>query len=115
MKRRTVGVVLAAVLAIKALPAAALDAAGVEAAVANAKTKADHEAIAEVYEQEASRLQDLAQKHVRMAKTYREHRHKSILTTSRHCERLANSYEIAAEDNKELALLHRQMADMAKE
>jgi hypothetical protein len=120
MRRITVGVTLGMVALVVALyvptkhvgaqPAAKFD---LEKAITEAKTAADHEAIASYYEREAATAKDKAAEHHRLAETYR-----SMAATGRaplqpmglHCEQLVRTYESEATENAALATAHRQMA-----
>jgi hypothetical protein len=80
--------------------------------IQEAETKADHEALAAHYEEEAARLQDKAIEHRRMAKVYA----RGIVYRARrntlveHCEFLASKYQEVAGETLGLAKLHRQFA-----
>lgn len=81
-----------------------------------AKTRADHEAIAAKYEEEAKALQAKADEHAAMAKSY-----KALETAggkgpklAEHCDSLTAKYKAAAEDNLTLAQMHRDMAAQAE-
>ena len=107
----------AAVLALclaSPLPAAA---DVTEAQIAAARTPADHEAIAKVYDADAASAEAKAGEHKAMAKTYRSAGGQKPYTNSmvRHCERLVKDYTEAAADYRALAAEHRGMAkDAAK-
>ncbi|MBI2970223.1 MAG: hypothetical protein HYY36_05730 [Gammaproteobacteria bacterium] len=81
-----------------------------------ARTRADHEALAEQYDAEAESALALADKHERMAGLY-----KGIELSAKgpkfvaHCERLIAGYRSAAEDNRQLAQLHRELAAQLKD
>ncbi len=81
-------------------------------AVQNAQTRADHEALAEHYEQAAKEMQDKVDEHKKLLSQYES---KSYLYGRRaedlkaHCRRLIDVYEKAAEENLNMANLHRQM------
>ena len=83
--------------------------------IQSATTKADHEALAMHYEQEAKALQAKAAEHRAMAQAYAKSgafvRTKSNLL--QHCDTLASKYREAAEENLELAKQHRQLAGEA--
>ena len=84
--------------------------------IESARTKADHEALAAHYEQEAQALQDRAAEHERMAQAYERSAYGKIGTTlSQHCEFLARMYREAAKENLELAREHRELAATAPE
>ncbi|WP_036250020.1 hypothetical protein [Methylobacter sp. BBA5.1] len=81
-------------------------------AVRNAGTKADHEALAEHYEEAAKEMQLKADEHKRLLSQYESKSYiygRRALDLQSHCRGLINAYEKAAEENLELANLHRQM------
>ena len=82
-----------------------------------AKTPADHEAIAKVYDQQAAQDAANADAHTRTASLYR-----GIDPTGGgrgsgqmaiHCKNIADSYTRAAKEHKDLAALHRKLATEA--
>jgi hypothetical protein len=81
-------------------------------AVQNAESKADHEALAQHYEEAAKEMQLKVDEHKKLLSQYES---KSYLYGRRaedvkaHCRRLINVYEKAAEENLSMAKLHRQM------
>ncbi|EGW20306.1 hypothetical protein [Methylobacter tundripaludum] len=81
-------------------------------AVHNAKTKADHEALAQHYEEAAREMQVKVEEHKKLLSQYQS---KSYLYGRQaedfkaHCERLIDVYEKAAEENLSMAKMHRQM------
>ncbi len=84
--------------------------------IENARTKADHQALAAHYEQEAQALQDKAAAHETMAQTYQRGAYgKTGTTLSGHCEFLARTYREAAKENLELAKEHHKLAETAPE
>jgi hypothetical protein len=90
-----------------------------EAQIAAAKTPADHEAIAKLYEADAVTAEAKAKEHDTMARKYRSiGGPKSTANSSpmvRHCQRLVKSYTDAAADYRALAAEHHSMAkDAAK-
>ena len=81
-------------------------------AVQNAETKADHEALAKHYDEEANEMQLKVDEHKKLlsqyeSKAYLYGRQAQDLKT--HCYSLINSYEKAVEENRKMAELHRQM------
>lgn len=84
-----------------------------EKAVASAKTKADHEAVAQSYEGAAATAKTEAQKHRNLAESYHRApagRGEGTHGMASHCENLANLYEKAAEEYMELAKAHGETA-----
>jgi hypothetical protein len=83
-------------------------------AIANAKTPADHQAIADAYAKEAEQLRAQAMAHRHMDSHYNEPGYlSSKLGFPRHCRALVQSYESAAKDADALAKAHHQMAEAA--
>ena len=76
------------------------------AMVESAKTPADHEALAKMYDEQAAKASAQAAEHAKMAKSYRNVQRLSQSAT--HCERLADYYKSAAEDYKGLAITERE-------
>ncbi len=97
--------VCAALLLSIGLPIAAqsIDSKHMHGTIETAKTKADHEALAAHYEQEAKMLKDKAEEHRRMAKAYGALAHKAASTFGQHCEAIASQYEAVATENLALA------------
>ena len=84
-----------------------------------AKTPADHEEIASIYEQQARADRTAAEQHRKMEKLYTalgqvEPGRASPGQTAKHCQNIAASYERAAQENDALAKLHRQAASEAR-
>lgn len=100
----------------------------VEQRIANARTSADHEALAAWFEQQAGEAAERAENHRSMGQHYV--RWASILAPNylgpsvdtgggagfwQQCEKLVRLYEQAAEENRALAKLHRRVAAERKE
>jgi len=81
-------------------------------AIANAKTPADHEAIAEYYDREAAQAESRAKAHRAMAKFY-EKFHLKPADMGPHCNALADAYDKAAAEATALAADHRAMEKTA--
>jgi hypothetical protein len=81
--------------------------------IQRATTKADHEALAAHYEQEAKALQAKGAEHRRMAQAYAKSGGYTVTKTNlpQHCEALASRYQEAAGENLELARQHHQLAE----
>ena len=90
--------------------------AGLEQKIENARSRADHEAIASQYEQQAGVDKTAAEKHQGYAKSYRQAwaNRGGQANMASHCENLAKTYQQAADENLALAKLHRQLAAEAK-
>ena len=121
MSRRALLSATALALAAVALPAASADAISHDQLmhmIQTAKTPADHEKIAAVYEQQARADQAAAENHRRMERLY-----KGIDPTQGgrgsgqmavHCKNLADNYSRSAQENNSLAELHRKAAAEVK-
>ena len=84
--------------------------------IESAKTRADHEALAAFYEQEAKTAQAKVEEHKQMAKAYGKighlvEKHNML----QHCDRLVKKYKDVAKENLALAKLHRELAAKAKQ
>lgn len=82
------------------------------AKVAAAKTAADHDAIAAEFEQEAKDLDAKAALHADMAKHYGmdQYAHQRKPNLKKHCENLTASLKKAADQARQMAKLHRELA-----
>jgi transposase len=101
---------------------AAPDQAAMEAKVASAKSRADHEALAAWYEQEAKATKEQVERHRRMLERYKiapyaeyYKRTHSSAGFIQQCKHLIQQSEQATEANLALADLHRRMAADVKE
>ena len=85
------------------------------AKIAAAKTASDHEAIAAEFEQEAKDLDAKAALHADMAKHYGmdQYAHTKKPGWKKHCEDLSASLKKAAEQAREMAKLHHELAQKA--
>jgi hypothetical protein len=115
MKRGTmllaVGLILLAAATVPAIRAGAQTAVvtddNFEQSVANAKTPADHEAIAAYYDQEAASAEAKAALHRRSASNYKPPNMAGM------CKGIADYWDKVASDAKALAKGHRDMAKAA--
>jgi hypothetical protein len=84
--------------------------------IANAKTPADHEAIAKWYDDQAKEAQDKADEHKKMGAAYKKEPGAITSKTHfhQHCETLATNYAAEAKEYRALAAAHREMAKKAK-
>ena len=81
---------------------------------ATARTRADHEAVAKRFEDEAADLDKQAGKHERLAKQY----HSGVgvgpktnaLSLANHCDTFVKDLRAAAKDAREMAQMHRDIA-----
>jgi endonuclease III len=81
-------------------------------AVQNAETKADHEALAQHYEDAAKEMQLKVDEHKKLLSQYESKGYlygKQAQDLKAHCQRLIDVYEKAAEENLSMANMHRQM------
>ena len=116
--------ILALLMTVTSTVAArALDADDLPSAVENAKTAADHEAIAAYYEGEAKDVRAKASKHRSMGANYNKHAAhgggKGVRTPLNksmppHCEKLAADYDAAAKEYDAMAAAHREEASALK-
>jgi len=78
--------------------------------IANAKTPADHDAIAAAYDQEAAYNRDEAAVHLEIAESY-DRRPRWRFDYSKICRQMARDYADLAKEDDELAQEHRKMAE----
>jgi hypothetical protein len=115
--------VVASVMFVVPKAAIALDAADLPAAIANAKTAADHEAIAAYYDGQAKAANAEAERHQALAGDYA----KLVKTPAgkgvpsgaykampSHCKDLAKDYKASAKQYEAMAALHRKAASAIK-
>jgi hypothetical protein len=93
--------------------------AAAEQKIENASSRVDHEGIASRYEAQASADAAAARRHHGYAATYRRNTSpvsgpQEHLVLAKHCEKLAQAYQQAADENAALAKLHRELAAAAK-
>lgn len=87
-------------------------------AVHNAKSKADHEALAQHYEEVAKEMQAKVDEHKKILSEYE--REPWLIGKQQatgfgvHCQRLIDVYQKAAEENLEMAKMHRELAEGVK-
>lgn len=87
----------------------------VSTSIANAKTAADHEAIAQYFEGQAARARKDAEAHREMLKAYeRFGTGKEQMNHASHCKDAIRSFENLAKDYDALAKEHMQMGKNAK-
>jgi len=116
-------VTILVVPAIVSVPAAAKDKAlsktQLNHLIATAETKADHERIAQYFDAEATKYETEAKEHAELAQAYRKSgaasaKYPGSMQTFNHCDSLSTSLEQAAENARQLAADHRQMAKEGK-
>jgi hypothetical protein len=86
----------------------------IEQMIAEAKTPADHEAIAAYYDKEAKDAHAKHAIHLKMEEDYKKNPALNKSGFGTHCDILASNYEKAAKEYEALAKLHRDMAKTAK-
>src|SRR5262245_53899083 len=95
-------------------PGSAQDGKSIEQMVTEAKTPADHEAIAAYYDKEAQDAHQKHAEHQKLAESYDLTPKLKGGTMSKHCTDAGKKYEGIAKDYEALAKAHRQMAKAAK-
>lgn len=78
-------------------------------AVQNATSRADHEALAQHYEEAAEEMQLKVDEHKKLLSQYQSKIYRQSKILKDHCQWLINAYEKAVEENLEMAKMHRQM------
>ena len=114
---KTLSVVLGvlAILAFSYLPfGAAQEGKSIEQMITEAKTPADHEAIAAYYDKEAQEAQKKRAEHQKMKEWYEGTPAMSKGGFSTHCDSLISLDDKTAKQYEALAKLHRKMAKSAK-
>jgi hypothetical protein len=112
-------VMVAVFVAIGALGYAQLGSAqegkSIEQMVTDAKTPADHEALAAYYEKEAQEAHQKHAEHLQLKAAYAKMPHLASKTgLPSHCDSIAKNYDQTAKEYEALAKAHRQMATSAK-
>ena len=108
------GIVSALLVWPAIIPSDAVAGEPLDQMIESAKTKADHEAIATYYEDEAKAYQAKTEEHRKMSAAYRSMGTGKGTGTAAfvaHCNKLVTKYEELAKDNLELAKLHRQFEE----
>lgn len=87
-------------------------------AVHNAKSKADHEVLAQHYEEVAKEMQAKVDEHKKILSEYESEPwligKQQATGFGVHCQRLIDVYQKAAEENLEMAKMHRELAEGIK-
>ena len=116
-------VAMAMLAAVVAVPAGAKDKQlsqrELKNLIANAKTKAEHERIAQYFDAEAGKYEAEAKEHAELAQSYRKAgaastKYPGGMQSFNHCDALSKSLLKAAEDARQLAAEHREMEKEAK-
>lgn len=87
-------------------------------AIRNARTRADHNALAQYYENAAKRMQAKAQVERNMMNEYTQHGYyygRRTEDLQEHTEAMVRVYEEGAEANSNMAKFHRRLAEDASE
>src|SRR6266851_2144551 len=122
MKRVTmllvIGLALFAAAAVPTIRAIAqqetVTADNLDQAITNAKTAADHEAIAAYYEGQAEDTKKKANLHRRTAEAYRKFGMSKQVYTAEMCDKIAAMWDKIAADQEKLGMAHREMAKKAE-
>lgn len=85
-----------------------------EQRITNAKTAADHEAIAAYYDKEAQAIHARHAEHQKMGEWYKKNPALNKSGFSTHCDLIAANYDKTAKEYEALAKLHREMGKSAK-
>ncbi len=114
-KHLSVAVGILGIVALGSLPfSSAQEGKSIEQQISDAKTPADHEAIAAYYEKQAQEAHQLHAEHQQYSKSYRA---LPVLKTKTgavaHCNTIAKKYEDIAKEYEALAKLHHGMAKSA--
>lgn len=117
--QKMMGIILAASLAVGVLgdlsAGVAEEGKNVEQMISEAKTPADHEAIAAYYEKEAQAARRKYEEHLKLKAEYVKIPHLASKTSlPAHCDSIAKKYEGIAKENEALAKLHKDMAKSAQ-
>ena len=115
MMNRTGGVLISAVVLLTLVGCTPIGKMthDMDAMIKGATTKADHEALAAHYEQEAKAMQDKAVEHRNMAQAYASGWARTKTALGEHCNLLATKYQEAANENLALAKQHHELAEAA--
>lgn len=109
-KNITVATAVLALFGFSFLPtASAQEEKNVEQMIADAKTPADHEAIANFYEAEAQAARQKQAQHEQMKAAYQSHYPIKRAAMVPHCESIIKKYKEMAEEYAALAQLHKDM------
>lgn len=116
---KILGILMAASVVVGALgyvsASVAAEGKNVEQMIVEAKTPADHDAIAAYYDQEAKAAHQKHEEHLKMKASYEKIPHLASKTgLPWHCSTIAANYEKTAKEYEALAKLHRDMAKTAK-
>jgi hypothetical protein len=88
--------------------------AHMEQMITGAKTAADHNALAAMYDKEAQEARQKQAEHLKMKEWYEQHPALNKTNFSFHCQQITLKYEEMAKEYEMLAKMHRDMATAAK-
>lgn len=117
MKRNTLLAILALTPLLISCAAMSPHPMDMAAALQSAKTPADHQDLARHYEQVANEMQAKAEQHAELLAHYERERYlyaKQWPAMAEHCKNLIRFYEGAARENRQMAEIHRQVAESIK-
>jgi len=118
MKTWTILTVIVAALTLGTFaslsPSVAQDSKNLEQMITEAKTPADHEAIAAYYEKEAQEAHKKHAEHQRMEEWYKKNAALNKSGFSTHCDLIATNFDKTAKEYEALAKLHKDLAKAAK-
>ena len=112
--------VLAVAVSVRANDTKLLKKSELKDLIANAKTAADHERIAQRFDAEAAQWEAEANTHEELAQYYRRNPDPAAWRYSRsprsfeHCDSIVKDLRRAAQESRQLAADHREMAKEAK-
>jgi hypothetical protein len=93
----------------------AKDGKSIEQMITEAKTPADHEAVAAYYDQEAQAAHQKHAEHLKLKASYEKTPHLASKTgLPGHCNTIAMNYQKMAKEYEALAKVHREMAKSAQ-
>jgi hypothetical protein len=117
--RVVAAILVVALVSLVGVAAPALTAEDLPEAIANAKTPADHEAIAAYYDEEAKEAREVAKRHQQMGAAYEKAPpappkagggHVFHRNMTEHCDKVAAKYEESAKELEAMAAAHRAEA-----
>jgi len=115
MKRSFVVALLFGCLALAPVFAVAQDTgSSEEKMIESAHTKAEHEALAKQYKDDAAQARSLAERHKQMSRAYLGGKSGGSQTGANHCKEIAKDQEKIAKEFDALAKLHEEEAKKAK-
>ena len=111
----TLGLALMIIGTLGSLPVgSAEEGKNIEQMITEAKTPADHEAIAAYYEKEAQDAHKKHAEHQKMEEWYKKNPALNKSGFGTHCDIIAANYDKTAKEYEALAKLHKDMAKSAK-